>query len=274
MDSDLPVAEIGVWSLEKHQRLKKYVDILRAVRRKFTDQSRQEKYRGGATYIDLFCGPGRAIVRETRAVVDGSPLVAVKSALASNAPFSEVHLADLQPAYSNAATTRVANLGGNVVSYTGTAEETARKIVAQLNPYGFHFAFLDPYNLGNLSFDVIRTLAAVERIDLLMHISVQDMQRNSDRYTAEEFDTFDRFAPGWRSTVNLNQSLQAIRAAILSYWRDLVRNLGFDTTGSVELVRGSNNQRLYWLAFASRHERGNEFWDKTRNISGQSEFGF
>jgi three-Cys-motif partner protein len=272
MDDGLPVAEIGEWALEKHERLRKYIDITRAVRRKYIDQSRPERYRGGATYIDLFCGPGRATVREANTVVDGSPLVAFKST--GNVPFSQIHLADLQPAYSDAAIARLARLGGHAFGYTGPAEATARQIAEQLNPRGLHFAFLDPYNLGNLSFDVIRTLASVERIDLLMHISAQDMQRNSDRYTAEEYDTFDRFAPGWRSKVDLNQGLQAIRAAVLSHWQQLVKGLGFVLKmGSVELVRGSKNQRLYWLAFASRHEKANEFWDKIRNVSGQRELG-
>ena len=65
-----PLDEVGPWAREKHERLRKYVDISRATRRKFVQGT------GGATYIDLFSGTGRAIIRGTSEKLDGSPLVA------------------------------------------------------------------------------------------------------------------------------------------------------------------------------------------------------
>ena len=87
-DDGLPLDEVGSWAKEKHERLRKYVDISRATRRKWVQGP------GGATYIDLFCGTGRAIVRDTREKIDGSPLVAYKCALQGGVPFSEIHIAD------------------------------------------------------------------------------------------------------------------------------------------------------------------------------------
>ena len=69
-EDGLPLACVGEWAEQKHARIRKYIDISRAVRRKFV------KGKGGATYIDLFCGPGRARVRETTRIVDGSALAA------------------------------------------------------------------------------------------------------------------------------------------------------------------------------------------------------
>ncbi len=273
-EDGLPIAEdVGEWASEKHERLRKYIDITRETRRKYTDPSRPAKYRGGATYIDLFCGPGRAKVRDTDEIIDGSPVVAWKASVDGKVPFSEMHIADLNPAFSDAAVKRIVRLGGPAIGYAGYAEDTAKQIVSRVNQYGLHFAFLDPYSLGGLSFEIIRTLATLKRIDILMHISVQDLQRNADRYTAEEFKTFDVFAPGWRSKVNVNQSLSSIRTAILAHWQNLIRSLGFLDMRSVELVRGSKNQRLYWLAFVSRSRIANYFWDEIRNVSGQGELG-
>ena len=87
-DDGLPLDEVGPWAKEKHERLRKYVDITRATRRKWVYGS------GGATYIDLYCGTGRAIIRGTREKIDGSPLVAFKSARDGGIPFSEIHIAD------------------------------------------------------------------------------------------------------------------------------------------------------------------------------------
>ncbi len=267
-EDGLPVCEVGEWALEKHARLRKYIDIYRDVRKKFSPNGARG-YRGGTTYIDLFCGPGRAKVRETGLLIDGSPLVAVKSAVAGKYPFSEIHLADLNPAYTEAAVKRVSALGNNVHGYAGPAEQTCEQIVSKLNPHGLHFAFLDPYNLENLSFGTIRKLSTLKHIDLLLHVSVQDLQRNFARYEANDPSALDAFAPGWRLHVNAKQSINAIRADILKHWQGLVRKLDFLEPQGAELVTGSAKQRLYWLVFLSKNKIANDFWEKIRNISGQ-----
>ncbi|MGA7676591.1 MAG: three-Cys-motif partner protein TcmP [Rhizomicrobium sp.] len=273
-DDGLLVAEdVGEWVFEKHERLRKYVDITSATRRKYTESTRTLRHPGGAIYIDLFCGPGRACIRETSQLIDGSPLVAFRSAIASGIPFTQVHLADIKPDFCAASVERIAKDGGVAFGYPGPAEDAAREIVSRLNPHGLHLAFLDPYNLAGLSFEIIRTLARAKHIDLLMHVSIQDIQRNSDRYTTEDCETFDAFAPGWRAEVNLNQNLHSVRVAVLQYWQKLLRELGFLDSRS-ELIRGDRNQRLYWLALASRHKIANYFWDEIRNTSGQRELKF
>lgn len=71
-EDGLPIDEVGPWVKEKHERLRKYIDITSATRRKWIQGP------GGATYIDLFCGTGRAIIRDTNEKVDGSPLGTAK----------------------------------------------------------------------------------------------------------------------------------------------------------------------------------------------------
>ena len=269
-DDGLPIADVGEWALEKHERLKKYVDITRAPRRKYTVPNPKFPNVAGAVYIELFSGPGRARIRETGKVIDGSPLVAFRTAQASEVPYSEIHLADLNSEFVAAASKRIAAIGGKATSHVGLAKDTADAIVDILNPKGLHFAFLDPYNLQTLTFEAVRSLSRLEHIDLLLHVSVQDLQRNLDSYAAAADSPFDSFAPGWRDAVDLNQSAYAIRASLINYWKSLVERLGF--VGSrAELVAGSKNQRLYWLLFFSRHPLGNDMWDKIRNISGQGE---
>jgi three-Cys-motif partner protein len=269
-DDSLPIVEVGEWALEKHKRLKKYVDITRAPRRKYTVPTPTLPNVAGAAYIDLFSGSGRARIRETGAIIDGSPLVAFKAAQASGVPYSEIHIGDLNSDYAHAAEKRITAAGGIAHSYVGTAENTAKAIVAKLNPKGLHFAFLDPFNLEALTFQTIQALSKLEHIDLLLHVSVQDLQRNSDRYSGAESLQFDAFAPGWRDVVSINQSANSFRAALIAYWQSLIGKLGF--AGSrVEQVVGSKKQRLYWLAFFSRHQLGNNMWDKIRNLSGQKE---
>jgi three-Cys-motif partner protein len=265
-DDGLPVDDVGAWAKDKHDRLRKYVDISGATRRKFVEGT------GGATYIDLYCGTGRAVVRETGETIDGSPLVAFKCAKEGGVPFSEIHIADADGEKCATAAKRIANAGGAAVTDVGPAEDTATRIVARLNKYGLHFAFLDPFNLDDLPFSVIEALSRVKRIDMLIHVSAQDLQRNLDAYSKATDGPLDHFAPGWRSAIDLSQSRPATRAAYIAYWASKMEALGLPPARRAELVSGTTkNQRLYWLVFVSRSDFAKTLWDKIRNLSGQGE---
>lgn len=265
-DDGLPLDEVGLWAKDKHDRLRKYVDISRAARRKFVQGS------GGATYIDLYCGAGRAVIRESREIIDGSPMVAFKCAKECGVAFSDFFIADTDQEKCNACARRVAGAGGRALAVTGPAEITAARIVSQLNPYGLHFAFLDPYNLDDLPFAVFEAFSNLKRIDLLIHVSAQDLQRNLDAYSASVHGPLDRFAPGWRDVVNVRQSQRAARAAFIEYWIFKMSALGLPPARHAELVSGTTkNQRLYWLVFVSRSDFAKSLWDKIRNVSGQRE---
>jgi three-Cys-motif partner protein len=207
LDEDgLPLDDVGIWTKEKHQRLRKYVDITRGVRKMWVEGT------GGATYIDLFCGAGRAVVRETDERIDGSPLVAFKSAKDGKVPFSKIYVADETDEYVRAAQQRLMAAGAPVVIEVGCAAETAPRIAERLSSVGLHLIFLDPFNLEDLPFSVIQTFAAFRYVDMLVHVSAQDLQRNLDRYSASEDSPLDSFAPGWRNFVDLRQGKAATRA--------------------------------------------------------------
>jgi len=264
LDDGLPIDEIGAWASEKHARLRRYVHIAHGVRRMFVAGPSRT-----ASYIDLFCGSGRARIRDTGEIVDGSPLVAYRAAVASADPFTEIHLADLDPGKCEAAATRIAALGGMAKTYPGRAGELAGELARALNPHGLHFAFLDPFNLADLPFSVLAELAALKRIDMLVHVSAQDLQRNLRRYIEAETCPLDGFSPGWRDVVDKLQTDGSIRRRILQQWLGRIRSLDMAPSEGIELVTADKNQQLYWLVFISRHERAADFWDKIRNPSSQ-----
>lgn len=120
---------------------------------------------GGATYIDLFCGSGRAFVRETGERIDGSPLVAFKIAQDGGAPFSEIHIADESEQCCHAAEQRLKRAGATPTVQFGPAERTAARIAERLNPHGLHLVFLDPFNLQDLPFSVIEAFRNFKYLD-------------------------------------------------------------------------------------------------------------
>jgi len=152
LDSDgLAVQSVGEWSPQKHERLKLYIEATRAVRAKFLPP----KGNGGAAFIDIFAGPGRARVRDQPSVVDGSPLVALAH---TAAPFTKAILCDLDSENVN-----------RVEIIQGDCNQEISRIVQLIPPYGLNVALIDPFGAKDFKWKTIAQLGSVERMDLLLH---------------------------------------------------------------------------------------------------------
>jgi three-Cys-motif partner protein len=262
-EDGLPREIVGPWVRDKHLRLQHYVGATRAARRKYIGPGK-----AGATYIDLFCGPGRARI-DSGKVIDGSSLVAWRQSVEDRVPFTALHVADAHPQLAAATETRLRRLGAPVHAEIGTANATVDRITAKLRPEGLHFALLDPYGLSALPFEVIRKLASFKRMDLLVHVSVQGLQRNLGRFIRSKSCSLDAFAPGWRERVDASRPELMIRTRVFEHWAQLLKGVGLTVAGAVELVTAGSNQPLYWLAFAARHPLPIELWEKISNIGLQ-----
>ena len=268
-DDGLPAEEVGIWAKEKHDCLCRYIDISRKARAKYLGPGK-----AGATYIDLFCGPGRCKVRDSEEWIDGGAVAAWKKSQEGGAPFTQVYIGDLDTRRREAAATRLRRLGAPVIEIDGAATQAAQQVVSQVNAYGLHFAFLDPFDLAALNFEIIVALSALKRIDMLVHISQMDLQRNLVSYATTDDSPFDSFAPGWRENVSIAQGQQELRQQIFQYWRDKVAGLGVWPSTDMRLLTGSNNQPLYWLLMAAKHSLPHKFWATASNIEGQGAFDF
>jgi three-Cys-motif partner protein len=258
------VENVGPWAKEKLKILTDYIQISSAARNKFAHRA----------FIDVFCGPGKSRIRDTGELIDGSPVAAFQQGVRGKAPFSGVYVSDYDSELLASAAARLGNLGAPVVPIEGPASKAIQSIVDRLNPSGLHLALLDPHNLGTLSFDLFEGLARLQRIDIIVHVSVGDLQRNVDRYTSSEYEQFDRFAPGWQGHVRTDVSQTALRAAIVEFWTEKVVSLGLPRARHCELIRGTRDQRLYWLMLLSRHGLAHSFWNKITSVSKAPGFDF
>jgi len=268
-DDGLLAEEVGVWAKEKHDYLCRYIDISRSTRAKYLGPRK-----GGATYIDLFCGPGRCKVRDSGEWIDGGVVAAWKKSQEGNAPFSQVFIGDLDKQRREAAATRLRKLGAPVVEVEGAAVDAVKAVIDKLNPYGLNFAFLDPFDLAALNFDIVVALSTLKRIDMLVHISQMDLQRNVVTYATTDNSPFDTFAPGWREKVSIVQGQQELRQQIFQFWRDRVAGLGVWPSTDMKLLTGAKNQPLYWLLLAAKHDLAHSFWATASNVEGQGAFKF
>jgi len=259
-EDGLPASAVGAWTLEKHERLRRYIDAAHGARGKYSKR----------TYIDLYCGPARSRIYETGAFIDGSPLVAFNAAAMHGDQFTDFYLADQDQSLVDAAASRLRAKGANVHTYVGDARETADRVLQALDRDALHLAFLDPYNLRDLPFTVIEKLAARKRIDLLIHISSMDLKRDLHIYLKPDSKVLDEFAPGWRKGIDTRQRPELIRQRIFEHWRALlIERLGISPNERVEEVLNSKNTDLYWLVFVARHKLAHKLWEAISNVSPQ-----
>jgi hypothetical protein len=108
---------------------------------------------------------------------------------------------------------------------------------------------------------------------MLIHVSVQDLQRNLDDYS-KPGGVFDSFAPGWRDQVDPKQAINSFSAALMEYWLGEIRKLGTIPAKGVELIVGSKRQRLYWLVFVSAHDLAQKLWEAIRDPMRQTSMDF
>lgn len=268
-DDGLPAEVVRPWAKEKHELLCNYIQISSATRRKYLPPDNQ----GGAAYVDLFCSTGRCFVEDTGEWIDGSPVAAWKRSVENGTPFTRIIIADADEDRLNACAERLMRLEAPVVAKSGMAKNTAFWARQRTPPHGLNFAFLDPYSLGALDFEIIQTLALIKRMDMLVHVSTMDLQRNQNLYLSSDTSAFDAFAPGWREVLSA-RSMAGTREDLLEHWRELVSKTGIWTSEDVRLIKGTGGQRLYWLLLAAGHKLAHKFWKSVVPKNGQQSMDF
>ena len=244
---------VGTWVPDKkHTLLAKLLGGTRAARAKWSER----------VLIDPFCGPGRIQVKGEMGTRDGGVVVAWRQSQRDNTPFTRVLVGDLNAERLQACERRLKTLDAPVQAFVGPAVETARQMARAVPKGALTLAYIDPYNLEFLAFDIIETLGRLPHVDFVVHFSTMDLQRNVDLELDDSRKRFDEAAPGWRTNLNVKSlSKTELRQAFFTYWMSLVRELGFTFSQEKPLVRGDRNEPLYRLVSFSRHALPNAIWD-------------
>lgn len=256
--------EVGWWAREKYDRVAAYVDASHAARRKWLGRGK-----AGATYIDPFCGYPEGRIRDTGETYESGAVAACRQAARHDSQFTAVHIGDADRQKVNRTAEALEPFGVPVHTYIGRARDTIPQICNRLNPYGLHLAFLDPYNIADLELELVQQLGAFKRIDIIAHVSRNDLQRNVPRAIKQQTaGRIEQFAPGWRDHVDLQQSKERLVEAVLEYWRQRVRESGMFQSERAHLVRGSKRQPLYYLMFLCKNEFADHLWKSIQDLSG------
>lgn len=264
-EDGLPSQGVGAWTATKHDRIRLYIEATRAVRAKYLPPHGT----GGAAFVDLFAGPGRARVRDQPATVPGSALIAVEHA---QAPFSHVILCDVLPENVAALRARTRADANRVTLVEGDCNTEIDRIVSLVPPHGLHIALIDPFSPSTFKWSTIAKLAAVKRMDLLIHFPTGPTKRNFLHHGFHE--TIDEMVgtPSWRSRVHAAENVPKL----IDVLREQLVALGYEGERVNTLpVHTEKNLLLYHLVFASKDERGTAIWKSiTKHDGPQRGFGW
>jgi three-Cys-motif partner protein len=83
-DDGLIVEKVGRWAVNKLKLVTDYTYASGGARKNFS--------RPGTAFIDVFCGPGRSLIRGTNQFIDGSPVAAFKRALETSGRFTSIYI--------------------------------------------------------------------------------------------------------------------------------------------------------------------------------------
>lgn len=251
----LIVRSSGAYAKEKLHYLEDYLGIFSV--------GMKNRWPDRLYYADLFAGPGVCKIRETGEECDGSPLRALKY------DFARYFFFEVDPACRNALeariTARFPDKRARVSIIPGDCNEQIGRIDAL--PSNLGLAFVDPTGVSPIKFETIRKLAAHRRVDLIINFHEgMGIRMNMHQYLPREGTALDEFmgSQHWRERfANEPISLDQVRRLIFDEYRDNLRGLGYQVIDGTQIpVRTQSNTLLYYLVFASKHPKGNEFWQK------------
>jgi three-Cys-motif partner protein len=258
----LPARATGPWVFDKKHYFERYLDIFtRGVGRKWA---------GKLSYVDLFAGPGRSIVRHTQEEVLGSPLLSL------DYEFGRYVFVDVPEVLASLEK----RLNGHpkrplVALIPGDCNKVIAETLAALPADHLTLAFIDPTGL-QIKFNTIQRLVHNRKVDLLMTIQLgMGIRMNLPQYIQTEGGALTEFLGNsdWRLDCEAGGSWSQIARRILTRYMKQIKTLDYLTVRDreIEIRTDEGNLLLYFMVLASRHRRGGDFWRKATQIgpSGQ-----
>ena len=228
-------------------------------------------------YIDLFAGPGHAIIKGSRRRVLTSPLLA----LTVRDPFDMYIFCEKDESFAAALAERAAAIAPSaaVSVIVGDANEEIGQVENHLPRGCISFCFVDPFGC-DINLETMRRLSQRRAMDFLVLLALgMDATRNWERYLSPENDRVATFLgdQDWRSRWAEEQRTgKTPRQFLMERYSDAMATLDYLKTPVEDMheVR-LGGVRLYYLAFFSKNPLGLNFWRKAKqSAADQFELGF
>lgn len=248
----LPVMCVGNWATHKHYYLERYLDlVIRAM---------TKSWGGKLFYIDLFCGPGKCILRETGEEIDGSPLIALRYKFAGYifVDKADENIKVLKQRCESRST------AGKIHFVQGDCNLLMENIKNLIPERSLSIALVDPFGL-DFAFDSYKKLTKNRKVDLIINFPLgMAIKRNLNQSNHQKLDIF-LGGTDWEETAIGNPTTHFI-----SYFKENLEKIDYKIpwedrlSGDVIIKTIKKRVPLYYLLFASKHPLGSTFWKKIR----------
>jgi len=251
---------VPAWSQEKLHYIDRYLNI-------FTT-AMKDKWR--LAYVDLFSGPGLCVVEDTSREILGSPLLAARQRY----PFSELYLNDVDTRAMDALRQRLRGADAEIQLRALDCNEAASEARAVLEkPHTLGVALIDP-TAFQIRFESIERMTRGLKVDLLITVMTGFIRRfMEDPGFIDRLDSFFG-STDWRSLIELREGgEQVTNRHLLDAYQERLRALGYIHVYDHVRITNSKSSTIYHLVFASKHERGAEFFQKISRVrfTGQTQ---
>jgi len=261
-DDGLIIPEVGAWADTKYKLLGGYCEIFTTGMKNLWDN---------LVYIDLFAGAGYAKIKETNKLRMTSALIA----MSVSHKFDKYILCEKEEANILALQQRVKKhfpeLFDKVEFIKGDSNENVDRIISVIPKHSkeekvLRFCFVDPFSL-NLKFRTIKQLSSVGKIDFLILLALyMDANRNLVYYIDDSSKKVEEFIDdhNWREPFRkgIISSNDFIKYLAEKYDANMKKIDYKEPVRKHQVKIGGINVPLYYLAFYSKHERGNDFYQK------------
>lgn len=229
-DDGLPARTFGKWTTVKLDYLQRYIDLF--------ETSMRSKPWCARCYIDLFSGTGKYQIENQNSFHLGSALIA----LTTKHPFTHYFFVDESQENIETLSERCTkSTKVNKRFYVGDANHRVREIVKEIKAIdrnrtkdqwtSLNLAFLDPDGL-ELEWETVKTLASVNKMDLIIFYSQSGLTRNFDNCLNSDTDTvIDKFFGDreWRTiykSSKLGETL-GVHRKLIDYYKHKLTTLKY-----------------------------------------------
>lgn len=251
---ELPLLKFHPWTPEKLHYLDRYASLL--------TQGMKNKWPERA-YLDLFAGPGLGLLKSKLSkVIDGSPLAALKQP----EPFTHYVFVDSDKSHISSLEKRAESLApsSKKMFIYGNCNDSA--VLAQIKQFvptnALSLAFIDPFT-WDIAFDTVCALTERRNVDIILICMVGPMKRAA-QYSPASLDRFFGDDGEWNSLYMATRPRERTRV-LLDHYANRLKTIGYlgEAYPFEVVVKNTKNVPLYYLVFASRNPRGQDFWKKT-----------
>lgn len=255
-DDGLAIPEVGRWAKRKYHFLERYLTLFSTgMKNRWPERH----------YIDLFAGAGFARIKGTGEIVASSAIIAARMP----DPFTAIHLCERDPQLFDALTTRTreTNTSSKIFPIQGDANDNISKILQNVpRRNALCITFADPFGL-HLKWETIEQISQARSDLIILLADNMDALRNwSTYYHNNPNSNLDQFMgePGWRGVL-MHSSKENAAQRLRERYQQRLGSLGYKYFDS-ERVSNDQGHDIYSLVFATKHERGLEFWTKARSV--------